>query len=437
MDERWLISRRALLGGLGVAGVSAMLPRGLRGSAFAQAAPPTRFVVVHVPEGMWNGAPRPAAGASSLGPIFSKLEPFRSKLTVLRGLDMKSRDFGPGGDGHHRGVPHMLTGTEMLDEGNAGGMSVDQKIAQAISGSSKHKSLQFAVRIVYGDTNSRPLWSAPGRVVPAMQNPWEAYDRVFAGLSTTPVAAAPSTRPDLRKSALDNALQEISSLRGQLTAADRERVDSYQESLRDIERRLVTTPMPAPASCTKPSLGATTDPEAESNYPAIGKLQTDLLVAALQCGQTRVASLQWGNSNDQCRYPWLGVNTLGHDMAHNTGNCDPGGNKKLTVTQWYAEQFAYMLGKLQSIPEGTGNMLDNTVVLWVSEFSDCNGHAANDLMWVLMGNAAGYFKQGQILDLDGRGTNDLHATLCNAFGIAGNTFGNAKYCSGPIAELRA
>lgn len=437
MDERWLISRRALLGGLGVAGVSSMLPRSLRGRALAQAAPPTRFVVVHVPEGMWSGAPRPAAGASSLGPLFEQLEPFRSKLTVLRGLDMKSRDFGPGGDGHHRGVPHMLTGTEMLDEGNAGGMSVDQKIAQAISGSSKHKSLQFAVRIVYGDTNSRPLWSAPGRVVPAMQDPWEAYDRVFAGLLTTPAPTTPSPRPDLRKSALDNALQEIAVMRGQLTAADRERLDSYQESLRDIERRLVTTPMPAPASCTKPELGGELDPGSEQNYPAIGRLQMDLLVAALQCGQTRVASLQWGNSNDQCRYPWLGVNTLGHDMAHNTGDCDPGGKKKLIVTQWYAEQFAYMLGKLQSIPEGTGNMLDNTVVLWVSEFSDCNGHAADALMWVLMGNAAGYFKQGQILNLDGRSTNDLHTTLCNAFGIADSTFGNPKYCGGALSQLRA
>jgi len=438
MDERFFVSRRALLGGLGLAGVSAMLPRGLRNAALAQAAPPTRFIVVHVPEGMWSGAPRPAAGASSLGGMLSKLEPYRSKLTVLNGLNMKSRDFGPGGDGHHRGVPHMLTGTEMLDEGNAGGISIDQKIAAAIGGSSKHKSLQFAVRIVYGDTNSRPFWSAPGRVVPAMQDPWEAYSRIFAGFvpTATPTAAAP--KPDLRKSALDNSIKEVGALRGRLNVNDRERMDSYQESLRDIERRLQTTPLPAPASCSQPTLGSKTDFASEANYPAIGKLQTDLMVAALQCGQTRVASLQWGNSNDQCRYAFLpGVNTLGHDMAHNTGDCDPGGSKKLIVTDWYAGQFAYLLGKLQSIPEGGGNMLDNTVVLWVSEFSDCNGHAANNLMWLLMGNANGYFKQGRVLNVTGRGTNDLHASIQNAFGISDSIFGNAKYCAGPIPELRA
>jgi hypothetical protein len=440
MDERFLISRRALLGGLGIAGASAMLPRGMVSRSLAQAAPLTRFVVVHVPEGMWSGAPRPVAGANTLGSMLSKLDEFRSQVTVLNGLNMRSRDFGPGGDGHHRGVPHMLTGTEMLDEGNAGGISVDQKIAQAIGGSSKFRSLQLAVRIVYGDTNSRPLWSAPGRVVPALQDPWEAYNRIFSGITSSNPSTTPTqpAKPNLRKSALDNALVEVNALRTRLSASDRERLDTYQESLRDIERRLsMTTPPQATTGCTPPTLGGKTDPAAEANYPAIGKLQMDLIVAALQCGLTRVASLQWGNSNDQCRYPWLGVNTLGHDMAHNNGNCDPTGSKKLTVTQWYAEQFAYMLRKLQSIGEGTGSMLDNTVVLWVSEFSDCNGHASNNLMWMLMGNAAGYFRQGRVLNLSGRATNDVHTTLCNAFGIADTSFGNPKYGTGAIAELRA
>ncbi|MEY4581588.1 MAG: hypothetical protein RL701_6291 [Pseudomonadota bacterium] len=446
MDERFLLSRRTLLGGLGLAGACAMLPRGLRNAARAADAPPTRFIVSHVPEGMWGGAPRPSLGATTLGTMLGKLDPFMAQTTVISGLNMKSRDFGPGGDGHHRGVPHMLTGIEMLDEGSAGGASVDQKIAASIGKTSKFSSLQFGVRVVYTDTNGRPIWSGPGNAVPAMMSPWDAYTRVFTGAAapTAPVAtpttpAAP--KPNLRKSALDNSLTEISSLRGRLTASDRARVDSYQESLRDIERRLQATNPVATggvsAGCSQPTLGSKVDAMGEANYPAVGKLQMDLIVAAMQCGQTRVASLQWGNSNDQCSYPWLGINSIGHDLAHNNGNCDPSGSKKLQVTQWYAEQFAYLLGKLKSIPEGTGSMLDNTVILWVSEFSDSNGHASDNLMWLLMGNAAGYFKQGQVLNVGGRGTNDLHTTLCNAFGIADKSFGNAAYCAGAIPQLRA
>jgi len=231
MDERWLISRRTVLGGIGLAGVSYFMPKGML-KARAQATAPTRFMVVHVPEGMWNNAARPAAGGSTFGPVWSPLDSYRADITFLNKLDMKSRDKGPGGDGHHRGVPHMFTGIEMLDEGNAGGPSIDQKIASVIGKSSQYGSLQFAVRIVYTDTNSRPIWSAPGRVVPALQSPWDAYTRIF-GKGTTPSTTSmsanttPTAMPasfDLRKSALDFGIAEVTELSKRLSAPDRERL---------------------------------------------------------------------------------------------------------------------------------------------------------------------------------------------------------------------
>jgi uncharacterized protein DUF1552 len=402
-------------------------------------------MVIHVPEGMWGSASRPSASGSTLGPIFGPLDAHKADITILNKLSMKSRDKGPGGDGHHRGVPHMLTGIEMLDEGNAGGPSIDQKIAGVIGKSTKYASLQLAVRIVYTDTNSRPIWSAPGRVVPALQSPWDAYTRVFGNAGATtpatmPGTSMPSTVPakfDLRKSALDYGMDEVTRLSQRLSAADKERLQSYQDSLRDIERRL-TEPMISVADCAPPDLGAKVDVKAEANYPAIGKLQMDLAVAAMQCGLTRVVSLQWGNSNDQCRYPWLnGIGNIGHDLAHNNGNCDPSGSKKTTVFNWYAQQFAYLVGKLKGIKEGDGTMLDNTVVLWASEFGESNGHSPDNLLWVMAGNANGYFKQGQVLDCGNKSTNDLHTSLQNAFGIADTKFGGAAYCAGPLAAIKA
>jgi hypothetical protein len=435
MDRRWLISRRALLGGIGAAGVASLMPRGL---AKAQAAPLPRLLVVHVPEGMWNGAPRPVAGSTNLGQIFEALQPFQSKLLVLNNLNMKSRDKGPGGDGHHRGVPHMFTGIEMQDENLAGGPSIDQKIAKAIGGSSPFESLQFAVRIVYGDTNGRPIWSAPGRVVSAMQSPFDAYTRLFGGMKAAASGGMSSAAPvvDLRKSALDNAIAEFKTLRPLLSASDRDRMESYQESLREVEKRLQTlASTPVGANCPPSGPGSTIDVKAEANYPKVGQLQMDMVVNAFQCGLTRVASLQWGNSNDQCTYSWLGVNTLGHDMAHNNNNCDPSGAKKLKTYRWYSEQFAYLLGKLDAVAEGEGTMLDNTVVLWASEFGDSNGHTPTNLMWLLMGNAGGYFKSGRILNCGGKSTNDLHTSLANAFGLPDKTFGNPAYCAGPLTDL--
>jgi hypothetical protein len=425
VNRRWFHSRRALLGGLGALGLGAFMPRR---QAAAQANTAKRFLVVHVPEGMWTQAARPQPGAASLGPIFSPLDPFKSKLTVLSGLELASRDHGPGGDGHHRGVPHMLTCTEMADDGNAGGPSVDQKIAAAIGADTTYESLQFAVRIVYGDTNAALIWAGAHERLPAMQNPWEAYERIFGGMMTDP--AKPQI--DLRKSALDHALAEIGTLRTRLPAADQLRLDSYHASLRDIERRLGN--IPQPGSCVQPELGQEVDdPRAEALYPDMGKLQMDLIVAALRCDVTRVASLQWGNSNDQCSYPWLGVNMLGHDMAHSEEAAD----KKQVVYNWYSQQFAYLLSQLDAIDEGAGTMLDNTVVLWVSEFGNSNAHAADNLLWLVMGNAGGYLRQGQVLKVDGRSVSDLHATICKAFGIADSTYGNPAYCDGPIDALIA
>jgi hypothetical protein len=461
MDERWLLSRRALLGGVGALGLTSMLPR----SRARAASVPTRFVVFHVPEGMWSGASRPTAGGSSLGPIFGPMDPFKDQIIVLNNLEMVSRDKGPGGDEHHRAVPHMLTGTEMQNENNAGGASLDQVIAKAIGQGSPLTSLNLAVRIVYTDTNSKPIWSGAGRVVPAQQDPWQVYKRVFGsgtgtgsnmpmGSTSAPTGSAAPAAPavDLRRSALDHAMTEIAGLRGKLGAYDRERLDSYQDSLRDIERRLNMLSNPTtggstggatdpatgtPAVCTEPTLGSSVNVGSESNYPKISQLQMDMLVAALQCNVTRVASFQYGNSNDQCSYSWLGVNAIGHDLAHNNGNVDPGGSKKTKVYNWYSEQFAYFLNKLKSVPEGNGTMLDNTVILWASEFGESNGHSPKNLMWMLMGNAAGYFKSGQVVNLGGRSTNDVLTTVQNAFGIAGTTFGNSAYCDGPIDSILA
>jgi hypothetical protein len=436
MSKQWLASRRALLGMLGAGGVATLLP-----TRKAVAAPPTRFIVVHVPEGMWTSAVRPKAGETTLGPIFGPLDPYRSEITVLNNLNMQSRDHGSfGGDGHKRGVPHMLTCIEMVDNNNAGGPSVDQRIGQATGAGLKFDSLQFAVRIIYNDTNAKAIWSAASRVVPAMQSPWDAYKRIF-GDAVTPVSPAGGTGApafDLKKSAMDFALADLTSLRTRLPVSDRARLDSYQESLRDIEKRLstVTPPVTTGGACVGPTLAAAIDVKNVANYPTIGQLQMDLMVAALQCGLTRVASLQWGNSNDQCTYPWLGINALGHDLAHNNSNVDPSGSKKQMVFNWYAKQFAYLLGKLKGTPEGTGTMLDNTVVLWVSEFSDGNAHRADKLCWLLMGNAAGYFKQGRVLDLGGKSVSDLHVSLLNAFGIPDKTFGNPAYCAGPLTALQ-
>ena len=445
--KTWLSSRRAFLGGLGAVGFGHLLPNGRL--AHAQNLP-KRFVAIYVPEGMWAGAPRPAAGATTLGPVFGPMDPFRSKLTALDGIDLAtSAADRPGVDEHHRS-PHMLSCTKMVDGRTGGGPTLDQKIAKLVGTNSTFESLQFGVQIVYKDGSGRPIWKARGELLPAMEDPWQAYDRIFGGgmgPATPPAVPGMPGQPapakfDLRKSALDYSLAEIASVQPRLPASDRTRLESYQQSLRDIEKRLQgvqgglepgTGPNPtAGGACAKPAMGAAMDIKAKANFPKIAQLQMDLMVAALQCGITNVASLQFGNSVDQCTYPWLGVNRSGHDLSHGSNRA---GQEK--VYKWYSEQFAYFLGKLDAVKEGSGTMLDNTVVLWFSEFGNSSSHSLRNLMWFLMGNVGGFLKQGQVLKLPGRSVSDLHLTIAHAFGIRDPKFGDPEFCTGPIAPMIA
>jgi hypothetical protein len=444
----WLCSRRAFMGGLGAVGFGHLLPR----QAQAQLGQRKRFVVVYVPEGMWAGAERPSPGASTLGSVFGPMDPFRSKITALDGVDLTTAiNDRPGVDEHHR-LPHLLTSTKMVDGRTGGGPSIDQKIAKVVGANSTFESLQFGVQIVYKDGSGRLIWKGRGELLPAMEDPWAAYSRIFAG-GMAPTVQPPGQPPqpgqpprfDLRKSALDYSLAEIASVRPNLAASDRTRVESYQDSLRDIERRLQGLqgganqggaggeggPGPVGA-CAAPDVGAPTDIKAKANFPKISQLQMDLMVASLQCGITNVASLQYGNSVDQCTYPWLGVRRTGHDLSHGSSRTE-----QQKVYRWYSEQFAYLLGKLDAVKEGAGTMLDNTVVLWVSEFGNSSSHSLKNLMWFVMGNVGGFLRQGQVLKLPGRSVSDLHVTIGHAFGIPDQTFGDAAFSTGPIAPLIA
>ena len=442
--HRWFCSRRAFLGGLGAAGFSHLLP----GAAQAQGR--KRFVVVYVPEGMWAGADRPAAGATTLGSIFGPMDPYRTKVTALDGFDIATAAADrPGVDEHHR-LPHLLSSTKMVDGRTSGAPTIDQRIAKVVGGQSTFESLQFGVQIVYKDGSGRLIWKDRAEQLPAMEDPWAAYDRIFGnrmGPAMPPPGqpGQPAVPPkfDLRKSALDYSLGEIASIQPRLAATDKARVDSYQTSLRDIEKRLQAVQGPAgptgpvqgappPGSCTPPSVGAPMDVKAKPNFPMVAKLQIDLLVTSLQCGITNVASLQFGNSVDQCTYPWLGVRRTGHDLSHGGSRAE-----QPKVYRWYAEQFAYLLGKLQAVPEAGGTMLDNTVVMWVSEFGNSSSHSLRNVLWFLAGNVGGFLKQGQVIKSPGRSVSDLHVTVLNAFGIPDKTFGEAAHCTGPIAGLIA
>jgi hypothetical protein len=110
-------------------------------------------------------------------------------------------------------------------------------------------------------------------------------------------------------------------------------------------------------------------------------------------------------------------------------------NKLRVIRRWYMEQFAYLLGKLDEIPEGEGTMLDNTVVVLASEIAQGNTHSHTDAPFLLAGSAGGYFQTGRYLAYDAQPHNNLLVSLLNAMGVPATTFGDPNYCTGALSGL--
>ncbi len=447
MSQKRQLSRRALLAGLGGAALSLPLlegvPRWLLPSAHAApASKPLRFLVMWTPNGTVpeNWTPSGTESTFQLSPILQPLAPHQSDILVLDGLDALSAYKGPG-DAHQKATGQCLTGTELqegtfagadgLSAGWANGISVDQAIANHVGKETRLRSLELGVYVSGAAVNSRISYRGPAQPLPPENNPRAAFDRLFGDPTETPASRA--ERVARRKSVLDAVTDRYQRVLPALGSADRQKLEQHLTALRDIEQRLDS---PAVLGCQAPPRPPNIGPDRIEDIPQLGRLQIDMMVSALACDVTRVGTLMWGNSATDKTYPWLDVHEAHHELAHR-GDSDVDAKDKLTrIYRWYAEQFAYLIARLKSVPEGNGTMLDNTLVLWISEHSKGNVHDRRGLPYVAAGRAGGAVRTGRWVRYAGDVPhNNLWVSCLNIFGVQATTFGNPAYCTGALGRL--
>jgi hypothetical protein len=416
-------------------------------AGYTAAGMPKRFIVWFTPNGTIPDAWAPSGGESDFqfSRILKPLEPYRKKLLIIDGVDQ----MGEGGDGHQNGMQGMLTATTLnpgtFKGGNgelagwANGISVDQRIAQVIGSETKLRSLELGVQTGNDENNwNRMSLLGPDQPLPPENSPFKAYERLFKDFAATPDAAAKAIARD--KTVLDAVSENFRALQSKLGAEDKARLDKHLQAVTEIEGRLGLKPKAALDSCAAPMLGNNTLAVTKNeNFPTVGKLQMDLLVMALACDLTRVGSIMWNRAVGQATHTWADptITRPHHDMSHD-GDTLPETVEWLTkVNLWYAEQFAYLLENLDSIPEGDGTMLDNTVIYWCNELAKGNSHSRNDSHYVVAGGA-GYLKMGRYLKFNYKDTvrhNNLLLSFVNSMGIEDTTFGKPDWCTGPLSGM--
>ena len=448
-DSRTKFTRRRLLGGLGGLTVALTSPIWRPATTFGAAPKPAkRFIGVFSANGTIPGAFFPnATGADTpltLGPecrILAPLAAYKSKILVLKGVDMVST-IGPNHPGgpHMKGPGAMLTGGTLLpgpftgSEGPAGyanGISIDQVIAQRQNPATKFPSLEFGVRI-QGQEPLRYI-SYRGASMPntAVDDPWQIYSRMFASAGMTD-AQLQRTLAD-RKSVLDFVQDDITRLSSRFTGADKARLDAHLTGIQGIEKQLTTGTL----TCATPTLPAKIDPEAMENFPKIAQRQMDLMLLALTCGMTNVATFMFANSDSWQYYPWIGINEEHHTMSHASDSDTATMEKLVQINIWHGQQIAYMADKLAAATDADGSsMLDNTLLLWGNELGKGNTHTYKDIPWMILGGAGGSLRMGRYLQYQSAPHNNLLVSILNAFGYSDvKTFGDATVCTGALTNL--
>ncbi|HLJ15530.1 MAG TPA: DUF1552 domain-containing protein [Bryobacteraceae bacterium] len=347
-----------------------------RSGKVAETPIPSRFVFWFngngIPERFW--IPEETGPNYALTPCLTPLVDFRNDVHILSGLDNPAaRRPGPGND-HHRSMSGIVSGTSFTGRG-AGGASIDQVIAAKIGGDTRFRSLQIGVcQESHGESIQRNLsWAGYERALPPEMIPHNLFDRIFGVKEQSWV--------DRKQSVLDAVRDDFRDIQPTLGKQDQQRVEEHLASVRDLERSIATLP-PQNAKVQEPEIGGD-----DKDYPRIAKIQSDLLAHALASRQTNVASYMLTKCQSLVRLPWLGYTSLRHhDYTHNHADSPEAQRIMRDICRWHVEEFAYLLAKLKSIPEGDGTLLDHCCLLYVHEHAEANPHKNNGLVAIVAGH---------------------------------------------------
>ena len=396
------LSRRTFLRGMGVSMalpfLESMVPAA---TPFAQTAAKvgTRLGCIYVPHGatMDKWTPDAEGTAFTFSDILQPLAPFRDRVNVISDLS-HPQAYGGGSAtaNHNRSAATFLSGAHAEAGPQARlGVTVDQFAAQHIGQGTPLPSLELTIEgpslscgeglsYAYRDTIS---WQGATTPLPMQNDPQVVFERLFGDGSTD---AERRARRQQSISLLDSVLEEAELLRRKLPSSDRTRVDRYLADVREIERRIETAARQASTDVQLPDAPVGVPKDVEDHI----KLMLDLQVLAWQADITRVTTLLMAKELSNAVYPKSGVRDAFHILSHHS-NIRENQDRFAVLNRYHVSLLAHLLGKLQSIPDGDGTLLDHSMVLYGSAMSDGNQHNHGPLPIVLAGGASGALKGGR------------------------------------------
>jgi hypothetical protein len=454
------LSRRMVLRGLGTAlalpFLESMVPTRLFGAATTDvvakvAAGPRRLAWLYVPNGidMQTWTPADLGANYTMSPTLNTLAAYRDRMLVVSGLVCDKAN--PNGDGpgdHARAQAAYLTGVQPNKTEGANlhaGISADQAAAERIGHLTKFPSIELGMeegkQIGRCDSGYSCAYihnlSWRNEKTPMVKDcdPQSVFDRLFSNGDPNETAEARARREGDRKSILDFVLADASAVqKNRLAYTDKQKLDEYLTSVREIELRMqrmaTEAPQKLPEGAVRPeafdrsSVRNVGVSSSSTSYDEHINLMLDMMVLAFQADLTRVITMPFADEQSNQSYPWAGANVPHHGTSHHMG--DPAKQAMLAkINVYHLQKVAYLLQKLDNIKEGNGSVLDNCLISYGSGNSDGNRHNHDDLPLILLGKAGGTINTGRHIEAKDTPINNLWLSMLDHAGASDDKLGDS------------
>jgi hypothetical protein len=391
----------------------------------------SRLSCIYVPHGATMDKWTPAADGKSFEftEILKPLEKFRDQINVVSNMGHApaSGVNSDAGADHTRSAAVYLTGAHPLREKTFVGPSIDQIAAKQIGQDTPLPSIELSIEDValscgagypcgYANTIS---WKTAELPMPMENNPQVIFRRMFGDGSNS---AQRLERRQEAKSILDSVIGSVTSLQKDLPAADRLTLVNYLENIREIERRIEQAEKQTRVDVEIPPSPVGIPESFDEHF----KIMFDLQVLAFQAEITRIATMMYARDTSGAVYPNSSVREGFHVASHHS-NSRANMDRFALINRYHVEMFAYFLDKLKSTPDGDGNLLDHSMVLYGSSMSNGNQHDHDPLPVVLAGGASGQLTGGRhILTAPHTPMSNLLLSMLHKLGIPAESHGDSS-----------
>ena len=431
------LDRRLFLRGAGVAValplLDSMVPAQTPVTRTA-AASKSRLSCIYVPHGATMDKWTPAAEGKGFAftETLAPLEKYRDRINVISNTGHASAagvNSDAGAD-HTRSAAVFLSGAHPLREKVEVGTTIDQIVAQRLGQDTPLPSIELSIEEValscgagyacaYANTIS---WRTPTQPMPMENNPQVVFKRLFGDGSNTEQRKERRTEA---RSILDSVMNSVASLQKDLPATDRTTLGDYLENVREIERRVQKADQQMKADFEIPASPVGIPDALDDHF----KLMFDLQVLAFRAEITRVATMMYARDTSGAVYAPTGVRDGFHVASHHS-NGRANMDKFALINKYHVELLAYFLEKLKSTPDGDGNLLDHSMVLYGSSMSNGNQHDHDPLPLILAGGASGKLEGGRhIKTAPHTPASNLLLSMVNKLGVSATTHGDS---TGPL-----